>query len=73
MDRERLMEQLAKADGLVLRGERNIARQRAMIADREQQGRSVALERRVLELFEASQEQFTVYRDRLQRALAQKT
>lgn len=70
MDRQMLLEHLAKANEHVELGERHVRRQRELIAELERDGHDSTRARQLLEQFEKLQEMHITDRDRIERELA---
>ena len=64
MDRHTLQEHLAKSESHVVIGKRNIARQRQIVADLEQDGHDATTARKILDAFEVLQRLHVQDRDR---------
>jgi hypothetical protein len=64
MDRHTLEKHLSKSESHVATGERNIARQRQIVADLEQDGHDSTTARKILDAFEALQRLLVLDRDR---------
>lgn len=71
MERARLLEHLAHAEGHALMGERDIARQRAVIAQLQRDGHDTSAARKLLATFESVQAMHLADLERLRRAIAQ--
>jgi hypothetical protein len=71
IDGKTLREHLAMADRHVGEGERNVSKQRALVAELQRDGHDAWLASKILRQFEALQATFIQDRERLRRELAQ--